>query len=684
MGAGSGPGSRGSPHRPEDLKGARPVGGALGPGRPPPLRPAGGRGAAARVAAPAAPPLGRVSARRSEGLRAVRRVAEAAGRGPGAVRHRSGGMRAAHPSAVPAGPPAGAEPAAGSAASRRWSPPRRPPTQRHQRAAVRDHPAGRPVALDCRHRIPRAPPAAAQPRQAVPDPSPPAPPAPSRGSRSVPDRQPAHHPAGGQGPGAGLPVAPPGRRRAHLAGGRGRWAGPLGVAAGPGGCRRRRRGRRRTGPLGRRDREGLRGWAGPERRRDLEGPLFPLGEARWHDPRGRPPVWRRTTRRWARVVDEMVPGRVGRTERAGRPREGGRRAAPAPPPVPVREQPAELPEQPTFLAPYRHRPRLSARLVKRWTVRSPPTRPNGRARLRVGIDHWARLNLGVRPRPPSDPAHLRSQGPGRSPPSGPGPSPDRWARVAVNIRTLLTLDPRTRRILHSWAVVLQLRNRVGLRLRAQVVLGARAGRGIGRPDRLVRRRSISVALPRPTRRGLVGRDRGPGRRGGRRGASGTRGRAGRSGRVARSRMLAAGRRAPAAAPASGSRRPPARTTWAPDPSRPSRSFPRDGGGRIRRLPWGVSPRSSVGGWRVRRLWGRGVGRGRVGVRWRGRPGRLGWFRAIGFEAPWPGGGVGRSVHASSLVRPPGRASGPAYRGGALPRQPSTTWEGPIPPTAAEG
>jgi hypothetical protein len=196
-----------------------------------------------------------------------------------------------------------------------------------------------------------------------------------------------------------------------------------------------------------------------------------------------------------------------------------------------------------FLAPYRHRPRLSTRLVRSWTVRSPPTRPNGRARLRVAIDHWARLDLGVRPR------HTRTRPifalwtPATST-FRPRLISDRWARVASNLRTLLTLDPRTRPTFHFCApVALLLRTRVGLRLRAQVVLGARACRGIGRPDRLVRRRSISVALPRPTRRGLVGRDRGPGGRGGRRGRPGTRGHAGWSGRVARSGMLAAGRRA---------------------------------------------------------------------------------------------------------------------------------------------
>jgi hypothetical protein len=42
--------------------------------------------------------------------------------------------------------------------------------------------------------------------------------------------------------------------------------------------------------------------------------------------------------------------------------------------------------------------------------------------------------------------------------------------------------------------------------------------------------------------------------------------------------------------------------------------------------------------------------------------RPGGFGGLWWETPEPVGGVGRSVHASSLVRPPGRASGPAYRG----------------------
>jgi hypothetical protein len=77
-------------------------------------------------------------------------------------------------------------------------------------------------------------------------------------------------------------------------------------------------------------------------------------------------------------------------------------------------------------------------------------------------------------------------------------------------------------------------------------------------------------------------------------------------------------------------------------------------------------RGGLGGVRRRGPAGRrrgGVGCLRIEVRRRVRPGWCGRFGAVWFETPWPGGGVGRLVHASSLVRPPGRAFGPAYRGG---------------------
>jgi hypothetical protein len=142
----------------------------------------------------------RVLPHRPEDRRVVRQVAGGLGRGPCAARHRSGGMRAVHPSGVPSGPAGGAEPVvAGSAASRRWSPPQHPPTHRHPQAAARDHPARRPDALHCRRRIPRVPPAAAQPPRSGPRDPPSAHPAPSRRSRSVPDGHPPHHPAGQQG-----------------------------------------------------------------------------------------------------------------------------------------------------------------------------------------------------------------------------------------------------------------------------------------------------------------------------------------------------------------------------------------------------------------------------------------------------------------------------------------------------
>jgi hypothetical protein len=197
---------------------------------------------------------------------------------------------------------------------------------------------------------------------------------------------------------------------ARLAGGRGRWAGPLDQAAAPDGGRRRR-GRRRAARLGRRDQEGPLWRAGPERRRDLERSLFPSAEARWGGPRGRPPVRRRTRRRWARVVDDLVPGRVRRTERTHRPRDGGQRAAPAPPRVPVRRRPTKAPGQPTL-------------------PRAPPAPSQAPGRPPPEPDRPVSPGPPQRPRPahlrPGDPAHL-VRGPGRPSardlgrPSAPGP-----------------------------------------------------------------------------------------------------------------------------------------------------------------------------------------------------------------------------------------------------------------------
>jgi hypothetical protein len=67
-----------------------------------------------------------------------------------------------------------------------------------------------------------------------------------------------------------------------------------------------------------------------------------------------------------------------------------------------------------------------------------------------------------------------------------------------------------------------------------------------------------------------------------------------------------------------------------------------------------------------------------------RPGRIGRFWTIWLEAPGAGGGVGRSVHACSLVWPPGGRRAQPIGAGALPRRLSTTWTGPIPPAAVEG
>jgi hypothetical protein len=82
-------------------------------------------------------------------------------------------------------------------------------------------------------------------------------------------------------------------------------------------------------------------------------------------------------------------------------------------------------------------------------------------------------------------------------------------------------------------------------------------------------------------------------------------------------------------------------------------------------------RGGLGGPVGRELAGRrnrGAGFLRTGVRRRVRSGRFGWFWSVWFETSWPGGGVGRLVHASSLVRPPdGRCAQP-IDAGTLPRQ----------------
>jgi hypothetical protein len=113
-----------------------------------------------------------------------------------------------------------------------------------------------------------------------------------------------------------------------------------------------------------------------------------------------------------------------------------------------------------LLAPHRHRPRRSAGLIQTWTVWSPPTRPNGRALLRVALDHRART------RPTFS-----------------------WAPVGLLLRT---------------RVGLLLRTRVGLLPGARVVLGVRvwSARLRGGPLRLRHRR--------PWRLGVWG---GTGRRG---------------------------------------------------------------------------------------------------------------------------------------------------------------------------
>ena len=166
-----------------------------------------------------------------------------------------------------------------------------------------------------------------------------------------------------------------------------------------------------------------------------------------------------------------------------------------------------------LLAPHRHRPRRSAGLLGSWTVRSPPTRPDGRARLRIALDHRARLDLGawtrIHPRPLTRllPARRTRMVPGLRT----GMVSDLRTPAPSGIWTLLTLAPRTRPTFFWAPVGLLPGTWVGLPLRARVVLGVRVCREAGRPDRLVRWGSISVAALRPTRPALVGRDRGPSR-----------------------------------------------------------------------------------------------------------------------------------------------------------------------------
>jgi hypothetical protein len=68
-----------------------------------------------------------------------------------------------------------------------------------------------------------------------------------------------------------------------------------------------------------------------------------------------------------------------------------------------------------------------------------------------------------------------------------------------------------------------------------------------------------------------------------------------------------------------------------------------------------------------------------------RPGRFGGLRAVWCETPGPGDGVGRSVHASSLVRPPDGHRAQPIGAGGLPRPPlSQPASVPIPPTGSGG
>ena len=333
---------------------------------------------------------------------AADRVAAAPGRGTRAARRAQVGRR---PLARPV--------AAGPAASRGWSPPLRPPTHRHPRAAVQTYPAGPPDALDCRRRTPQAPPGAVQPLRSIHPDHPPAHPVASRGSRAAPwvvphGRFVAH--LGGRGQGAGgraqraaRRAVPRGQPVAHLAGGQGRELAPWAVRLGQW-ARREGGGRGRgRGPVGcavGTPGGGRRRWAGPwGRGADLEG-RSPSGEARRHDPRGHPPVQRRTSRQVARVVDDLVPGPGRRKVRAGRPREGGRPAAPAPPRVPVPQQPAEPAVMP-----------------------APPCAPPAPSQV-LGPPHPEqdhRASPDPRPRSPPAAGRLRPPDPGR--PSGLGPDP---------------------------------------------------------------------------------------------------------------------------------------------------------------------------------------------------------------------------------------------------------------------
>jgi hypothetical protein len=127
-------------------------------------------------------------------------------------------------------------------------------------------------------------------------------------------------------------------------------------------------------------------------------------------------------------------------------------------------------------------------------------------------------------------------------------------------------------------------------------------------------------------------------------------------------------------------------------SRDPRSRSGGGGGSPRRSPgssaggddagWGVP----LGRWASNRL-----ARGRAvsfpvapGSGGGADPGGSGGSGRSGSRRPGPGvGSVVRSTQAPSCGPPDGRRAQP-IGAGALPRQPSTSWEGPIPPAAAEG
>ena len=209
---------------------------------------------------------------------------------------------------------------------------------------------------------------------------------------------------------------------------------------------------------------------------------------------------------------------------------------------------------------------------------SPPTRDHGRPRLRVAFDHLGRVGLGVRPRHPRARSTLDA-GPGWSLPSGPGHRRPLGPGSAESDPAHPHPDPAHLRPLGPGRP--SLRNRVGLRLRARVVLGSGPvgawASGPARPP------AVDLGRPpRPTRPGWsAGPEGGQARReaGAPPGPAATPAGAGGSPGAGCWRPAVEARR-PLPLGVLGRRRGRRR---APGPSRPSRRVPRE-------------PRGESGGW----------------------------------------------------------------------------------------